>query len=137
MIFSVRDWLLGKNYPKEKIHFELFTVPGEKTFAKKQQFPSHQGETSSITIKIDGVFLPFNLPFEGPSILDGAIQQGADLPFSCKGGVCATCRAKLMHGEVEMDTNYALEEDEVAAGFILTCQSHPRTAEVHIDFDAK
>jgi ring-1,2-phenylacetyl-CoA epoxidase subunit PaaE len=137
MIFSIRDWLLEKNYPKEKIHFELFTVPGEKSSAGKQHAQTHQGETSRITIRIDGVSLPFNLPFEGPSILDGAIQQGADLPFSCKGGVCATCRAKLILGEVEMDTNYALEADELAAGFILTCQSHPRTPEVHIDFDAK
>jgi ring-1,2-phenylacetyl-CoA epoxidase subunit PaaE len=77
------------------------------------------------------------MPYEGPSILDGALQLGADLPFACKGGVCATCRAKLISGKVEMDNNYALEEDELAAGFILTCQSHPRSAEVHIDFDAK
>ena len=137
MIFSTRDWLLGKNIPKERIHFELFTVPGEKVSAKQHHTSSHADETSKITIKIDGVSLPFNLPYEGPSILDGAMQLGADLPFACKGGVCATCRAKLTRGEVEMDTNYALEEDELAAGFILTCQSHPRTAEVDIDFDAK
>jgi len=137
MIFSTREWLLKKNIPKEKIHFELFTVPGEKTKSRQQHATSHTDETSKITIKIDGVALPFNLPYEGPSILDGAMQQGADLPFACKGGVCATCRAKLTFGEVEMDTNYALEEDELAAGFILTCQSHPRSAEVHIDFDAK
>ncbi|MGB0425255.1 MAG: 2Fe-2S iron-sulfur cluster-binding protein, partial [Flavobacteriales bacterium] len=60
---------------------------------------------------------------------------GADLPFACKGGVCCTCRAKLIKGEVEMDLNYSLEPDEVAAGFILTCQSHPKTDEVVIDFD--
>ena len=137
MIFSVRDWLLEKKYPKEKIHFELFTVPGEKSVAKKQIAQSHEGEMSKVTIKIDGVSLPFTLPYEGQSILDGAIQQGADLPFSCKGGVCATCRARLIAGEVEMDTNYALEEEEVAAGFILTCQSHPRSSQVDIDFDAK
>jgi len=137
MIFSTREWLLKKNIPKEKIHFELFTVPGEKTKNRQQHATSHTDETSKITIKIDGVALPFNLPYEGPSILDGAMQQGADLPFACKGGVCATCRAKLTFGEVEMDTNYALEADELAAGFILTCQSHPRSAEVHIDFDAK
>jgi ring-1,2-phenylacetyl-CoA epoxidase subunit PaaE len=137
MIFSIRDWLLEKNYPKEKIHFELFTVPGEKSSAGKLHTAAHEGETSRITIKIDGISLPFNMPFEGPSILDGAIQQGADLPFSCKGGVCATCRAKLVSGEVEMDTNYALEEEELAAGFILTCQAHPRSGEVFIDFDAK
>lgn len=137
MIFTVRDWLLKKKYPKEKIHFELFTVPGERSSERKHFSQSHEGETSKITIKIDGVALPFSLQFEGPSILDGAIQQGADLPFSCKGGVCATCRAKLLSGEVEMDSNYALEEEELAAGFILTCQSHPRSEEVYIDFDVK
>jgi ring-1,2-phenylacetyl-CoA epoxidase subunit PaaE len=137
MIFSTREWLLEKNIPKEKIHFELFTVPGEKSKPKKHDDVSHANETSEIIIKIDGVSVPFNLPYEGPSILEGALQLGADLPFACKGGVCATCRAKLTQGEVEMDTNYALEEDELAAGFILTCQSHPRSAVVHIDFDAK
>ena len=91
----------------------------------------------TIIIKLDGVSLPFSLPYDGPSILDGALQQGADLPFACKGGVCATCRAKLISGKVEMDNNYALEEDELAAGYILTCQSHPRSSEVQIDFDAK
>ena len=128
---------LATNVPKEKIHFELFTVPGEKFKSRQHHTSSHTDETSRITIKIDGVSIPFSLPYEGQSILDGALQQGADLPFACKGGVCATCRAKLTHGNVEMDTNYALEEDELAAGFILTCQSHPRSAEVHIDFDAK
>lgn len=137
MIFSTRDWLISKNFPKEKIHFELFTVPGEKTTALKRIAADDQSETSRINIKIDGISLPFDLPFEGPSILDGAIAQGADLPFSCKGGVCATCRAKLISGEVEMDNNYALEEEELAAGFILTCQSHPRSREVNIDFDVK
>ena len=137
MIFSTRDWLLEKNVPKEKIHFELFTVPGEKFKSRQHHTSSHTDETSRITIKIDGVSIPFSLPYEGQSILDGALHQGADLPFACKGGVCATCRAKLTHGNVEMNTNYALEEDELAAGFILTCQSHPRSAEVHIDFDAK
>jgi ring-1,2-phenylacetyl-CoA epoxidase subunit PaaE len=137
MIFSTRDWLIEKGIEKEKIHFELFTVPGEKFRIKTAHAPVHTGETSLITIKVDGVTIPFNLPYEGPSILDAALQQGADLPFACKGGVCATCRAKLTSGKVEMDTNYALEEDELAAGYILTCQSHPRSAEVHIDFDAK
>jgi ring-1,2-phenylacetyl-CoA epoxidase subunit PaaE len=65
------------------------------------------------------------------------LRQGADLPYACKGGVCATCRAKLLKGEVEMDNNYALEEEELAAGFILTCQSHPRSAEVEVDYDAR
>lgn len=137
MIFTTRDWLLQKGIVKDKIHFELFTVPGEKTRTQQQKITKDHGKTSYIKIKIDGRTIGFDLPFEGFSILEGALQTGADLPFACKGGVCATCRAKLIKGQVEMDNNYAIEEDELNAGFILTCQSHPRTEEVEIDFDVK
>jgi ring-1,2-phenylacetyl-CoA epoxidase subunit PaaE len=65
------------------------------------------------------------------------LKQGADLPYACKSGVCTTCKAKLLEGEVEMDVNYGLEPEEVAEGFILTCQSHPRTEKVVVDFDIK
>ena len=77
------------------------------------------------------------LPYVGDNILDAALQQGADLPYACKGGVCCTCRAKLVEGEVDMEVNYALEPDELANNFILTCQSHPRTERVVVDFDIK
>ena len=73
----------------------------------------------------------------GDPILDAANLRGADLPYACKGGVCCTCRARLLEGQVEMEVNYALEADELAAGFILTCQSHPRSERVVIDFDSK
>jgi ring-1,2-phenylacetyl-CoA epoxidase subunit PaaE len=136
MIFTVRDWLSSHNIPAGKIHFELFTVPGQKAVATKI-VTENTGNKSSITIKLDGTSFEFKLPYEGRSILDGALDEGADLPFACKGGVCATCKAKLISGKVEMESNYALEEDELEAGFILTCQSHPRTAEVTIDFDSK
>ena len=79
----------------------------------------------------------FDLAYGGESILDAALQQGADLPFACKGGVCCTCRAKVITGEVDMEVNYALEEDELANNFVLTCQAHPRTERVIIDFDIK
>jgi ring-1,2-phenylacetyl-CoA epoxidase subunit PaaE len=69
--------------------------------------------------------------------LDAALAQGADLPFACKGGVCTTCKARLIEGEIEMEVNYGLEPDEVKAGFILTCQSHPRSKKVVVDFDVK
>ena len=75
--------------------------------------------------------------FESVSILDEALKQGADLPFACKGGVCCTCKAKLLEGKVEMDVNWGLEEEELRQGFILTCQSHPVTEKVVIDFDAR
>lgn len=137
MIFAVKDTLLAKSVPAEKIHFELFTSPVGKLGTKKEEVtktfdPSLE---SKITIKLDGTAFDFALPYDGENVLDAALKEGADLPFACKGGVCCTCRAKLVSGEVEMDVNYALEADEVAAGFILTCQSHPRTPTIVVDFD--
>jgi ring-1,2-phenylacetyl-CoA epoxidase subunit PaaE len=137
MIFNVRKWLEEKGVAPERIHFELFTVPGEAAHTRQIAGGPATAETSHVKIKLDGITIAFDLPFDGDSILDGGLRQGADLPYSCKGGVCATCRAKLIKGEVEMDNNYALEEEELAAGFILTCQSHPRSAEVEVDFDAR
>jgi ring-1,2-phenylacetyl-CoA epoxidase subunit PaaE len=88
-------------------------------------------------VKIDGVVTQFTLPQEGDSILNAALRAGADLPFACKGGMCATCKAKLLEGRVEMDVNYALETEEVKQGYILTCQSHPLTETVFVDFDQR
>ncbi|HJU45395.1 MAG TPA: 1,2-phenylacetyl-CoA epoxidase subunit PaaE [Chitinophagaceae bacterium] len=138
MIFSVKDFLETQGVDKKKIHFELFTTPGQKkTTGDRQPSPEKTGPTSKITIKLDGVAFDFDLAFNSDSILDAALQQGADLPYACKGGVCCTCRAKLVEGEVEMDANYALEPDEVKAGYILTCQSHPRSSKVVVDYDIK
>ena len=140
MIFAVKDWLTQKGIDKKKVHFELFTTPGQKSFVDNQattQKFQNTGKTSNITIKLDGIAFDFELPFEGESVLDAALKQGADLPFACKGGVCATCKARLLEGKVEMDVHYALEDDEVAAGYILTCQSHPRSEKIVVDFDIK
>ena len=90
-----------------------------------------------ITIKLDGRSFSFELAYNNGSILDEALKQGADLPYACKGGVCSSCRARLTQGKVSMDANYALEQEEVAAGFILTCQSHPLTEKVVVDFDLR
>ena len=138
MIFSSTDFLQMMGLDKSKIHFELFT--SVNSFAKQQKIEtadSNSGPKSSITIKLDGRSFMFDLNYNGNSILDEALKHGADLPFACKGGVCCTCRAKLLEGNVEMDVNYALEEEELAQGFILTCQSHPTTSKVVIDFDEK
>jgi ring-1,2-phenylacetyl-CoA epoxidase subunit PaaE len=138
MIFSVKEQLEKSGVDQKKIHFELFTTPG----ASKQKTSKHE-ETgkhevkSKITIKLDGITFDFDLRFEGDAILDAALKQGADLPYACKGGVCCTCRAKLVEGEVDMDVNYGLEQEEIEQGFILTCQSHPRTEKVVVDFDVK
>jgi ring-1,2-phenylacetyl-CoA epoxidase subunit PaaE len=139
MIFSIRTFLLLNNVEEGKIHFELFNTPGQKksTQVKEADTLAEQGPVAAVTVKLDGISFDFNLPYEGNSILDAALRQGADLPYACKGGVCCTCRAKLVKGEVKMDVNYALEPEEMAAGFILTCQSHPRTGQVIVDFDVK
>lgn len=88
-------------------------------------------------IRLDGVSSEFQLPVVGPSILDAAIQAGADLPYACRAGVCATCRAKLVKGKVTMDQNYSLAEEELDEGFILACQSHPASEMLEIDFDIR
>ena len=140
MIFSVRDWLRENGINGLKIHFELFTTPGLRTQATSQVSSAreiHAGPKSKATIKLDGITFDFELARYGESILDAALHQGADLPYACKGGVCSTCRAKLISGEVRMDANYALEPDELAKGYILTCQSHPISESVYVDFDAK
>ena len=77
----------------------------------------------------------FDLTADGENILDGAMENGLDLPFSCKGGVCATCKARILEGEVDMDLNHALTAEEVAQGYVLTCQSHPISDKVVVDFD--
>ena len=143
MIFSLRDWLEKKDIDKKKIHFELFhplesgaAIPA--TQQKVERTASDAGDrVSQVTIRLDGINHNFKLAYDEESVLEAALFQGVDLPFACKGGVCCTCRAKLVEGQVEMDVNYALEADELAAGFILTCQSHPRSKKVVIDFDAK
>jgi len=157
MIFGVKDWLERTGIGPEKIHFELFSTPDSSLGAKggvamrdrigaisgkAGSSPGDNddpltGKTSKVTIRLDGVSFDFDLPFDGEPILDAALREGADLPFACKGGVCCTCRARLTEGQVEMEVNYALEKEELAAGFILTCQSHPRTERVIVDFDTK
>lgn len=140
MIFTVKKFLEANGFPEKHIHYELFTTPLQKDAVKdlnKAAKPAVEHGISYIKVRIDGTVTHFELPAEGDTILNAAMKAGADLPFACKGGVCSTCKAKLLEGEVDMDVNYALEEEEVKAGFILTCQSHPKTAHVFVDFDAR
>ncbi len=138
MIFSVKEQLLLMGVDSKKIHIELFTIPGDnKSKETKKEVATSNDFKSKITIKMDGTSFDFDLGFEGLPILDAALQKGADLPYACKGGVCCTCRAKLVEGEVDMEVNYGLEPEEIEQGFILTCQSHPRTEKVVIDYDIR
>ena len=138
MIFDTAAFLENNGLEKKNIHFELFTSSAAiKKTSSLNTTEIDQGPKSQITVRLDGRSFDFDLPFNGHNILDAALQQGADLPYACKGGVCCTCRAKLLEGTINMDVNYALEPEEVERGFILTCQSHPITDKVFIDFDEK
>jgi ring-1,2-phenylacetyl-CoA epoxidase subunit PaaE len=137
MIFAVRDFLIAAGVPTTKIHFELF-ASGRTLAVQTAAFDDGDivgGPASQVTIRIDGSERNFRLPYHGHTILDAALQQGADLPYACKGGVCCTCKAKLLEGQVHMAVVYGLEPDEIAAGYILTCQSHPLTPVVKVDYD--
>lgn len=135
MINTVSETLKNAGINRKKIHFELFTSSdsGEKkTIEIKEE---EQGKSAKVSIRLDGTTTQFDLAFGEDNILDAAMKQGADVPFACKGGVCCTCKARLVEGEVEMLKNYALEPEEVEAGFILTCQAFPKTKQIMVDFD--
>jgi len=138
MIMDVKDTLEARGVDKGNIHFELFTSPSVQKGEQKavEEIPEElKGKKADVTVIVDGNQTDFDLAMDGGNILDAALEQGADLPFACKGGVCCTCRAKLVEGKVSMDVNYSLEQEELDRGFILTCQAHPLTEKVVVDFD--
>ena len=134
MIKEVSESFKNHGVNKEKIHFELFTSSSSQ---KKSPNKSTKQKSfdSLVTIQIDGDSFDLEMKSDGDNILDLAQKNGADLPFACKGGVCCTCKAKVLKGKVSMEVNYALDADEVEDGYVLTCQSHPQTKEVLISFD--
>jgi ring-1,2-phenylacetyl-CoA epoxidase subunit PaaE len=139
MINEVTATLLGLGVNQKHVHYELFTAPNSSQFIapKTSNAPSPTVDEfeSMITVTLDGHTYDFSLYSESESILEAAHEYGVDLPYACKGGVCCTCKAKILEGAVKMDVNYALEPDEVAAGYVLTCQSHPLSKRVVLTFD--
>jgi ring-1,2-phenylacetyl-CoA epoxidase subunit PaaE len=138
MILDVKDYLLLNEVDADKIKFELFSTPTSKAFVRAQESIDHVFDPSAeslITVQIDGDTIEFPLPYSGKSILEASIDAGADAPFACKGGVCCTCKAKLIAGDANMDVVYGLEPDEIDNGYILTCQAHPRSEKLIVDFD--
>jgi ring-1,2-phenylacetyl-CoA epoxidase subunit PaaE len=133
MILSAKDELEKFGLAANQIHFELFhAAPIEK---KEEATVQADAFDSHIELIMDGEITNFYLNSQAPSILDAAYQAGADAPFACKGGVCCTCKAKVLRGEVSMDINYALTPEEVEQGYVLTCQAHPKSTDVLISFD--
>ena len=132
MIDEVEAGLLASGVAAERIHLERFGVPDSG--------PAHHVEAGDapqarVTVIVDGLRREMDFRAEDPSILDVALAAGLDLPFSCKGGVCCTCRARVLEGKVRMDKNFSLEQPDVDDGFVLTCQAHPLTERVVISFD--
>jgi len=134
MVETLRKTLVEEGGDPEKIHVELFAAPGEAAPAKTAAREA-VSQSSRVSIKLDGRSFELPLSADGETILDAALRTSANLPYACKGGVCCTCKALLLEGEVHMDRNYGLEPDEIAAGYILTCQAHPLTEVVKVDFD--
>jgi ring-1,2-phenylacetyl-CoA epoxidase subunit PaaE len=132
--------LLAAGVAEERIHIERFGVAPQAAGQQALGAVEHESkpgdaERARITIVRDGLRREFDFLKDNPSILDAASAAGLEVPFSCTSGVCGTCRAKLVEGQVRMTRNFALEKSEVAAGFVLTCQSHPLTDKVVLSFD--
>ncbi|MCB0482029.1 MAG: 2Fe-2S iron-sulfur cluster binding domain-containing protein [Flavobacteriales bacterium] len=132
MIDEISEHLMTKGIEKKRIHFELFTTPvsdSKKVMNSGEEFTSH------IKVIMDDEEFEFDLSSKGESILDASIAAGIDAPFSCKGAVCCTCKAKVIEGSASMSMNYALDDSEVEEGYILTCQAHPTSENLVVDYD--
>ncbi|HAT1131729.1 1,2-phenylacetyl-CoA epoxidase subunit PaaE [Corynebacterium striatum] len=140
LVQLVRDELASRNVGEKDVRYELFTTG--KPFGDQNQAGRHvevdpEGDNVTINFQLDGLSGSVESPVSAnESLLNAALRVRSDVPFACAGGVCGTCRAKLVEGDVDMAENYALEADEVKAGYILTCQSRPTTPNIVLDFDA-
>jgi ring-1,2-phenylacetyl-CoA epoxidase subunit PaaE len=133
MMLAVSEALQEAGLPRERIKIELFAASAPVHRARA--IPAGEAHQTEVTVVMDGSRASFAMERERESILDAALAAGIDLRYSCKAGVCSTCRCKLVAGKVEMDATYALEDYEIARGFILSCQSFPLTDTVVVDFD--
>jgi len=137
MMVNVSEALEKQGVDKKRIHIELFTSPVTAE-AKKPAVAVGDGAftgVAQVKVILDGREFMMELPASGDSVLDAALDAGLDVPFACKGAVCCTCKARVVEGQVEMAMNYALTDEEVEDGYVLTCQTHPRSANVTIDYD--
>ncbi len=133
MLIELRETLIESGVDTKKIHLELFGVQVQKPIPKIEYKAGH--EICRVKVTLDGRSFEYPLKFNTETILDSALKQGAHLPFACKGGVCCTCKTKLISGNVQMAVNYGLEKDEIANGYILSCQSYPTSEYVEVNFD--
>ena len=137
MIDDVAAALEGAGVPKTRVHFERFYQDGEAPRAPKSD-AARAAEAAGVTVEVmlDGTRRSFRFEAGDETVIDAAARQGLDLPFSCKGGMCCTCRCKVAEGSAEMAVNYSLEPWEMQAGFTLACQARPTSSKLVLDFDA-
>ena len=136
MAVDVRQALLALGLEPQQIHSEQFTLPviGDNQYHNCVDLPANT-DFSTITVHIDGHTHTFELAQNNQSILAAALETGADLPWSCNAGVCSTCTCKVIEGQVHMQENHVLQDDELRAGYVLSCQSYPLSATVILDYD--
>lgn len=127
--------LRERGYPDAKVRIERFASSIPKHEHQVARMPPAGRTETEVTVVIDGIRKHYTLDRTRENLLEAALANGIELPYSCKGGVCSTCRCRLVEGEVDMDVNFALEDYEVARGFVLACQSYPATDKVVVDFD--
>ena len=136
MMDAAEAALLAAGVAREKIHIERFGTPLPQAGSKPA--PAVAGAPAAqVDVIIGGKTRRIAVPFEGAGVLDSALAAGIDLPYACKAGVCCTCRARVLEGEVRMDRNYTLEPNELARGFVLTCQSHPVSQRLVVSYDER
>ncbi len=132
MTDTVREALIELGMPADAIHLERYGAPRSKAAHSPV---SAEKLDCDVTVIMDGHKKSFQMSSTGSNIVDAAAEQGIELPYSCKGGVCATCRTHVRDGEVRMETNYGLEPWELEAGYVLACQSHPVSSKLTLDYD--
>lgn len=141
MVVSAEKTFISHGIDKSNIHTELFGVPAAESskdeFNQRELSKEEAENESTVVVMLDGKGTQLKLARGGETILDAALKVRKELPFACKGGVCATCKAKVVRGSVEMDLNYSLTQEEIDQNFTLTCQAHPVSDDVLIDFDQK
>jgi ring-1,2-phenylacetyl-CoA epoxidase subunit PaaE len=133
MIIATVDVFKFFGVPEKKIHFELFTPP--VLMKQEKESPNTFSGISHVKVILDGDVTQLDLSAKGKTILEAVEAAGLDAPYSCKGGVCSSCRAKVLIGNAVMTNNYSLTDEEVKKGYILTCQAHPATEELTVSYD--
>ena len=136
MVNYVSEYLINAGLPKHLVHFELF-IKGltEEDKLRVERLAKQNVNGVEVTIIDGGKEFHFTMQEDDDNVLDGALSAGADLPYACKGGVCSTCKCKVLEGTVEMKINYALEDDDLQKDYVLSCQAVPTSKKLVVDFD--